>query len=124
MKTCSTCGLAKPLDSFGNRKYKQSIGHRASCRGCERANIKKWSAKNADHVRQYRATNRGRQMAYNATNREKLAQQGIEYRKREAVALARNENRKRNSEPRTRIIGALEIQKREEHRSIGGKQLS
>lgn len=87
MRTCTTCGEAKPLDEFARDASKKD-GLRGKCRACQRAYWRSWRAENAEKhrqtVRDYRQRNprnpaEGRLRYYGLTEErfiELIAEQG------------------------------------------------
>lgn len=55
-KTCSRCGIAKPLSEFRFERKRSS--HHPWCHPCERAYQKQWRVENAAHLAEYRRANR------------------------------------------------------------------
>lgn len=65
-KTCSMCGLEKPLSEF-RKESKPRPGVRANCRQCDTKRHAEWRAKNREHLRRWargRYRNRGDKWAY------------------------------------------------------------
>lgn len=93
-RTCSICGVTKPLTEFGRRKDSPA-GFRSACNDCKRiadaAAMRRWRERNPDlnleRARQWRAEHpeeeRERYRRYDAANREK---------RRLAIAKSRAEN--------------------------------
>ena len=77
MKTCTKCGVAKPLDAFHRRK-RSADGRNSRCKACQNARRAAYYAANAEaeaaRRRAYRQANpetiAERNRAYHAANRE------------------------------------------------------
>lgn len=48
MKTCTKCGVEKPLYEFYNRRGKVKDGKNSHCKSCENEQIGSWRAKNKE----------------------------------------------------------------------------
>ena len=97
-RTCTKCGIDKPLEKFCKHK-RGKYGKMASCRACNNANTRKWKAENRDKVSEsinkWREENRDHrreyQKAYRETNRDKVNKINADYsrKKRQADPLFR-----------------------------------
>jgi hypothetical protein len=84
MKSCTGCGIAKPLGEF-NRDSRQADGLRNRCRVCTRAEMAAWRAAHPDAQRQWLAANRQRQVEY---DREQTARSPEKRRARRKLQWA------------------------------------
>lgn len=53
MKTCSKCGVSKPLNEFFARKSGSSDGRMSSCKDCKTKAIYAWREKNRTQLNEY-----------------------------------------------------------------------
>lgn len=100
MKTCRSCGTAKPREEFYADKRNKD-GLRGSCKECSLKQNKKWSDANKDkqeaYIKEYRAANRDKVRQWSADyrerNREAVREQGRlkESRRRAAIREAEGE---------------------------------
>jgi hypothetical protein len=75
VKTCTKCGLAKPLNEFGRNSQNVGCGLRPDCKDCKAARDK------AQYERQ-REERKARRLQYYAENRAKERQKQQEYYQR------------------------------------------
>ena len=112
MKKCTKCGIEKPLSEFYKRKDTKD-GHRADCKECAKARVKKFSEnpenkkKKAEYDARYRQENKEKKAEYYARYRqekkEKLAEKAARYyqknKERRCEYMARYHRERTSKQP-------------------------
>lgn len=108
MKTCCTCGEAKPFDCFGLRKQSRD-GRKSECQDCLNAKSKERYQRMRDkklaYAASYRAANKevalARTRKWRKSSAEKIAEYGKAYREANAAHIkARHANFKKRHKAR------------------------
>jgi predicted GIY-YIG superfamily endonuclease len=73
MKTCTKCGIEKPLTEFYKSKTHKG-GHRSDCKICNRQKYSRWYSKNKEKKAKYHAKNKEKMDKYYAQNKNKFKQ--------------------------------------------------
>ena len=95
MKTCSKCGVEKPLDGF-YRDRRAKDGHRPDCKECNRAIVAAWKRTPAgqEYTREYnRSPNGGKA----ATKRWRQSTKGKKFFQQHAAKWARENQEQRRA---------------------------
>jgi len=103
MKTCTKCGIEKPLSEFYKRKDK----YWAHCKKCDYAKVKKYDGNNKEKVA-------ARRKKYYENNKEKAAASNKRYRLNNPEKVAERKRKYRENNPEK--VAAQEKKYRENNR--------
>lgn len=105
-KTCTKCGVVKPLDEYGRNKSKRG-GRQTECKTCAAERQRRYREENlereAENTRRYREKHREeiaeRHRRWREANREELAEKDRRYRE-ENLEVVAERGRRRHEEYR------------------------
>ncbi|KKL28009.1 hypothetical protein LCGC14_2379430 [marine sediment metagenome] len=92
-KTCTRCGEAKSVTTFGQYRGRGKLRRESKCRHCRAKYLREWKASNPEKVLQYRINERPARKRYYWANRERLLTLDALRDRREYTA--RNKERRR-----------------------------